>query len=193
MKISLPRDTRADEALLSWLPGSGCWHTECGTAGGTVLTAPHGTAPHSPCSGDVCLYPRMRFLFGRPCQVNFLDSLRISSVERHVKEGSCFCSVLAFHYPLPPRTLSLPYWSGKGGFSVVNSKPVRAHLISWAISFITWAVTILQSIGLLLAINLKVSHLVLPRNNRSPCIHDYWLIHLFHRHLLITKDVPVPR
>lgn len=47
-------------------------------------------------------------------------------------------------------------------------------------------------LGLLRVVNLKVSHLVLPRSNRSPCIPELPLVHLFHRHLLVTKDVPVP-
>lgn len=110
MKISLPCETKADYALPSWLPQSGCWDTNCGPARKTALITQHIMALHSNVAdetGDSTL--RGDSSFSRPFQVNFLDSFRTSSVKRSIKERStkcrsCSCTVCRFHLaiPLPP-------------------------------------------------------------------------------------------
>lgn len=102
--------------------------------------------------------PEWDFSLSTPFQVNFLDSLRTSSVEGHVQERNCFCSVFTCHTPTSFHT-TIPLASfndrGRGLFSSqFRIRPCSSHFLGHTFYNLSchnstkhWAVTSYKSQG----------------------------------------------
>lgn len=157
MKISPPCETGADHALRSRPPQSDCWGATCGTAGKPPLTTWNTTAPQSehPLPAD----------HTTPKQA--LDSQSLFHVKKcerrecRKEEQFLHWAQISLNSPLLPPWCRAFFIQWEG-FSGANSSPVCSDLISWATRFIIGMIVTLKTAALLLVVNLKVGHWVLP-------------------------------